>query len=353
MLQEITIDNWRALKDQGKHTTIDVRSPSEFRAASIPGSVNIPLFDDAERAEIGTLYKQVSVEAAKQRGLEIVSAKLPAFVRAFAAIPGKKTVFCWRGGMRSKTSATLVSLMGIQASRLTGGYRAYRQWVVDQLAQIEIKPTALVLHGNTGSGKTRLLRRLAEEGYPVLDLEAMAGHRGSIFGEIGMDAHNQKMFDALLIEGLLANRNESIMAIEAESRRIGKVILPEAVVAKKEEGIPIVIDLPIQERVKHIIEDYQPWQNPEACMNAFKRIKNRIHTPIAHEIQGCLETERYEAAVEMLLVYYYDPRYAHAAPYMDDRPCYRIQAKNADEAYSELLGIIQRHWGNGSGGVKG
>ncbi|RAP75924.1 tRNA 2-selenouridine(34) synthase MnmH [Paenibacillus montanisoli] len=342
MLQEITIENWRALKEQGALTTIDVRSPSEYRMASIPGSLNIPLFDDAERAEIGTLYKQTSVEAAKQRGLEIVSAKLPSFIGEFAAIPGKKAVFCWRGGMRSKTSATLVSLMGIHAYRLTGGYRAYRQWVVDQLTRIDIQPSVLVLHGNTGSGKTNMLRRLKEEGYPALDLEAMAGHRGSIFGEIGLDAHNQKMFDALLVEELLALRSKPFIAIEAESKRIGKVILPEPVIVKKESGIPIVIDLPLQERVRQIIEDYQPWHHPDACMAAFQRIKNRIHTPIAHEIQGCLETQRYEAAVEMLLVYYYDPRYAHATRYMDDRPIYHIKAKNAEEAYNELLGIIHR-----------
>ena len=154
MFQDITVEEWRTLREDKKATTIDVRSPSEFAAATIPGSLNIPLFDDAERAEIGTIYKQVSVEAAKQRGLEIVSAKLPTFIRSFAEVPGPKTVFCWRGGMRSKTTATVLSLMGIRAARLTGGYRAYRQWVVDRLATIDYKPRAYVLHGNTGCGKT-------------------------------------------------------------------------------------------------------------------------------------------------------------------------------------------------------
>ncbi|MBO7742684.1 tRNA 2-selenouridine(34) synthase MnmH [Paenibacillus sp. MWE-103] len=340
MFQDITLENWRALKDDGGITTIDVRSPSEFRSATIPGSLNIPLFDDEERAEIGTLYKQVSVEAAKQRGLEIVSAKLPAFIREFAGVPGKKAVFCWRGGMRSKTTATVLSLMGIHAYRLNGGYRAYRQYVVAELETMAFAPRAVVLHGNTGSGKTEILRRLKAQGRPVLDLEGMAGHRGSIFGEIGLHATNQKMFDALLLEELWATRNEPFFAVEAESRRVGKVVLPELVMRKKEAGVGILIELPLRERVLHIVGDYKPWENPEACLTAFKRIKARLHTPIAHEIQSCLEKESYEKAVELLLVHYYDPRYAHSAEQYEEAPRYVVRAGSVEEAYRETERIL-------------
>jgi tRNA 2-selenouridine synthase len=130
MFQDLTLEELTSLRRKKDLVLIDVRSNSEFEESTIPGSLNIPLFNDAERAEIGTLYKQVSIQAAKERGLEIVSAKLPGFIKQFEQIPGKKAVFCWRGGMRSKTTATVLSLMGIHAYRLTGGYRAYRQSIL-------------------------------------------------------------------------------------------------------------------------------------------------------------------------------------------------------------------------------
>lgn len=341
MFQEIALDKWRKLKDAGAVTTIDVRSPSEYALATIPGSLNIPLFDDDERAEVGTLYKQVSVEAAKARGLEIVSAKLPAFIKQFAAIPGKKTVFCWRGGMRSKTSATLLSLMGLEADRLTGGYRAYRQWVVHHLATMEYAPRALVLHGNTGCGKTVILRRLQEDGYPAIDLEGMAGHRGSVFGELGLRASNQKMFDGLLLEQLWAYAGQPVVAFEAESRRIGKVVLPDLIIGKKEQGLAILIDLPLEERVRQIVDDYKPWEQPEACKRAFQFIKARIHTPIAHEIQSCLDKESYETAVELLLTHYYDPKYRHSSQQYEIKPDHIIQARNVDDAYRDVESVMR------------
>ena len=134
--------------------------------------------------------------------------------------------------------------------------------VVDELESMAFSPRAIVLHGNTGCGKTAILRRLKEQGHPAIDLEGMAGHRGSIFGEIGLDARNQKMFDALLLEELRTYRDEPFVAVEAESRRIGRVVLPELVSRKKEAGLAILIELPLRERVLHIAEEYKPWENP-------------------------------------------------------------------------------------------
>lgn len=185
MFQDITIEELLTLQNKKEIVTIDVRSSSEFEDGTFPGSLNIPIFEDAERAEIGTLYKQVSVQAAKDRGLEIVSAKLPAFVKSFEQIKEPKAVFCWRGGMRSKTTATVLSLMNIRVYRLTGGIRAYRKWVVSTLEKLgDFKPPAHVILGNTGTGKTAILRSLLGEGYPVLDFEGMAGHRGSILEKL-------------------------------------------------------------------------------------------------------------------------------------------------------------------------
>ncbi|RKP58065.1 tRNA 2-selenouridine(34) synthase MnmH [Cohnella endophytica] len=340
MLQELSVQKLVAQRRAKEITLIDVRSPSEFEDSTIPGSLNIPLFDDGERAEIGTIYKQVSVEAAKQRGLEIVSAKLPAFINRFADIPGKKAVFCWRGGMRSKTSATLLSLMGIQADRLTGGYRAYRNWVVDTLGEMEFLPEAIVLHGNTGTGKTAVLRSLRERGYPVLDLEAYAGHRGSIFGKIGLKGHNQKTFDSLLVEELIELGDKPYILIEAESRRIGKVVVQEFLMSKKESGIHIVIEMPMAARVRHILEDYAPHEHPEDTLAAFKQIKSRIHTPVAAEIEACLQERNYAQAVELLIRFYYDPRYAHSFEQYDADRVSVVRATSVAQATDDVERLI-------------
>lgn len=314
---------------------IDVRSPSEFQDSTIPGSINIPFFDDQERAEIGTIYKQVSVQAAKDRGLEIISAKLPAFVKTFEKIKGQKAVFCWRGGMRSHTSATVLSLMGIRTYRLTGGFRAYRKWVVETLETMDFKPRVCVISGNTGAGKTAILRKLQEEGYPVLDLEAISGHRGSIFGHVGLRANNQKTFEALLVTNLLRLKDSPYFLVEGESKRIGKAVVPEFIVNKKETGTQLLIEMPLAERVRHIIEDYRPQENKAELLQAYRHIKDRIHTPIAKEIEAALHEDQFEHAVRLLLAYYYDPRYEHAMKKYEQEKVI-IQAKTIDEAVTAV-----------------
>lgn len=341
MFQDITVAEWLKLKKEQHCTVIDVRSPSEYADGTIPDSLNIPLFDDAERAEIGTLYKQSSAVDAKQRGLEIVSAKLPEYIQKIGSLPHSKVVFCWRGGMRSKTAATVLSLMGIKVYRLNGGVRAYRRWVSETLQDFSFKPYPIVIQGNTGTGKTELLLRLAAEDYPVLDLEGLAGHRGSIFGGIGKESRNQKTFESLLLARLLALQSSPYVLFEAESKRIGKVMVPDFLLDQKKAGSQIVIKLPMQERVKQILQDYKPWQHQEACLKAYERIKQRIHTPVAKQIQLHLEAEEYAPAVELLLQYYYDPRYAHSAKAYPDPPSHTIQAKHIDDACDQLKQCLQ------------
>ncbi|MFB9329648.1 tRNA 2-selenouridine(34) synthase MnmH [Paenibacillus aurantiacus] len=341
MFQDITIEELLARRDAGELTTIDVRSPSEYSDSTIPGSLNIPFFNDEERAEIGTLYKQTSIQAAKERGLAIISAKLPALIKEIGQIKGKKAVFCWRGGMRSKTTATVLSLMDIHVYRISGGFRAYRKWVVETLETFEIRPKAFVLHGHTGTGKTAILHRLAAEGYPVLDLEALAGHRGSIFGGAGMKARKQKAFEALLLERLIALQNEPYILFEAESKRLGKTVLPDFLMSKKENGTPIRIEMPMASRVKRIMEDY-PVAYKDEYLNGFYRIKSRIHTPIAAEIESCLQADRFEPAVRMLLESYYDPRYAYTADQYNAAPAWTVSAQTLDEAVHGVKAYLDR-----------
>ncbi|NGZ75182.1 tRNA 2-selenouridine(34) synthase MnmH [Saccharibacillus alkalitolerans] len=345
MFQDITIEELLAKRASGEISTIDVRSPSEYRSASIPGSVNIPLFDDEERAEVGTLYKQVGVEQAKDRGLQIASAKLPEFVRQFKEVEGQKAVFCWRGGMRSRTTATVLDLMGIRAYRLNGGFRAYRKWVVGQLDTFELNARAFVLNGNTGNGKTAILHRLREEGYPVIDLEGMAGHRGSVFGGIGVEARNQKTFDALLLERLMQIGDAPYILLEAESKRIGKVEVPAFLMKKKEQGVQLRVELPMEERIRHIIEDYRPEEHAEACMASFLRIKEHIHQPIAADIHRLMESGEYADAVRMMLEFYYDPKYEYSEGRLNPEATLEIRTATAEEAAERIKDILAAEFG--------
>ncbi|ALX49255.1 tRNA 2-selenouridine(34) synthase MnmH [Lentibacillus amyloliquefaciens] len=311
MFHDITLEELLKQQHNENHTIIDVRSPKEYNETTIPGSINIPVFSDEERAEVGTLYKQVGKETAKERGLEIMSAKLPEFIARFQEIDTPKTVFCWRGGMRSKTAATVVDLMGIDVSRLQGGVRAYRQWVVSELEKADFPPDIVVLNGNTGTGKTTLLHQLAEKGYPVIDLEGMAGHKGSIFGHIGVEPNIQKEFESQLVQSMRKLRDAPFVLIEGESKRIGKVTMPEFLFDKKEQSTQLFINLPVEQRVRNILDDYQPWNQPEKFIEAFDRIKKRIHTPVAKQIDEDLKEENYHQAIRLLLEYYYDPKYTH------------------------------------------
>ncbi|HEY4551932.1 MAG TPA: tRNA 2-selenouridine(34) synthase MnmH [Bacillaceae bacterium] len=340
MFKDIALTDLLALQKNENHTIVDVRSPGEFHEATIPGSINIPVFNNEERAEVGTLYKQVGKEAAMERGLAIFSQKLPAFISEFKQIETPVTVFCWRGGMRSKTAATVLDLMGIHANRLAGGVRSYRRWVVQTLEEADFPPRLFVLNGYTGTGKTAILRQLEDGGYPVIDLEKMAGHRGSIFGQIGLTPSNQKKFDSLLVEAMSIFQNEPFVFIEGESKRIGKVYIPDFLYKKKEQGLQLFIHLPIEERIKNILEDYQPWQYPERFKEAFQFIRKRMHTPIAKEVESNIENGHFESATELLLKYYYDPRYEHSIQNQPENGKIVIEAASKEEAFQRILDMI-------------
>jgi len=341
LVEDITVEQFVELLGRGDLTPIDVRSPGEFAEGTVPGSVNVPLFDNEERARIGTIYKQQSVEAAKEAGLEIVSAKLPAFIRELQGQPGRKAFFCWRGGMRSKTASTLYSILGGRVYRVQGGIRAYRRWVVETLQSYELKQPLLVLNGYTGTGKTNILRSLHAKGYPVLDLEGLAAHRGSIFGGVGLEPHNQRTFDSLLVHELIRLRHSPYILMEAESRRVGKAVLPEFLVDAKERAPQLFLELPMEARVTNIVSDYEPERFKAQCVEAFERIERKIHTPAARDIRDALARDDFREAVRGLLEYYYDPRYEHTiSEYGAERTV--IRAATTMEAERKIESYVKR-----------
>jgi tRNA 2-selenouridine synthase len=316
-MKELTVEQLMIIEHP---IIIDIRSPIEYKDGAIPGAINVPLFTDDERAEIGTIYKKEGQAAAKWRAMEVVSPKIPDLLHTIKdySTCGELVIHCWRGGMRSKAVVTFLEFAGIYAYRLVGGYKAYRQYILGSIPTM-FPEKAVVLHGLTGVGKTEVLKDLKDRGYPVLDLEDMAGHRGSIFGTIGLgDGHNQKTFDSLLFKGLQEIQGAEYFLIEAESKRIGKTVQPEELMDKKMNGININLETPFEQRVKQLVTEYvvpyenEPWYFEKISEGIEKVLRRVKDVDIRNSLLDTLDNKNYEKMIGILLEHYYDPRYDHA-----------------------------------------
>ena len=265
--------------------TIDVRSPAEFEHAHIPHALNLPLFDNEQRALIGTTYKKQSREAAIKVGLPLFGTKmLPMIETVEAWIKDRQKendltkptiyVHCWRGGMRSAAVAWLLDLYGYKVIQLTGGYKAYRNWV---LAQFTIPYSLKVLGGYTGSGKTEILHALQEKNYAVIDLEGLAHHKGSAYGAIGqLPQPSQEMFENLLAEKLLeVNKKQKSIWIEDESQRIGTVLIPTPLFHLMRNSTCYFMTIPFEQRLNFIVEGYGSFDQ-KSLIEATMRIQKRL-----------------------------------------------------------------------------
>lgn len=300
---------------------IDVRSPKEFKEGAIPQAINVPLLSDLERHEVGKIFKEKGERKARWRAMEIVSPKLPEMLKKIKKVAdGGKTpvLYCWRGGMRSKSVATFCEYAGLPANRLVDGYKGYRKYILEKTKEM-IPKKAIVIHGGTGVGKTEILYRLEEKGYPVLDLEKIANHRGSVFGSLGQgEPHTQKTFDSLLFEELTKLQKEPYFFVEAESRRIGRAIQPDELLQRLINGYHIQIVASNEKRVDRILAEYtEPYQGTDwyqdKVSEAFSYISKRItNKKITSSIYQAIEEKDYALVVEFLLEHYYDPRYKHS-----------------------------------------
>lgn len=296
---------------KGTYQLIDVRSPSEHKAETIPGSINLPLLDDEERTRVGTVYVNESADKAKKLGIEIVSKKLPDLYIKIIDLSNQYDnliFFCYRGGLRSKVLVSLLDSLGIRAFKLNGGYKRYRKYVIKALPEIVKKVNFVVIHGNTGTGKTQILKILNQKSMDVLDLEGCANHRGSFFGSIGLGKQNtQKMFESLIYESLSKSKS-SIVFVEGESRRIGRNIIPKYIFQKMWEGTHIKVESDLDIRVNNIINDYVNANNEE-LIKSLNFLKSTLGIKNIERYADMIRKFEYEDVVRELMIKYYDPLY--------------------------------------------
>jgi tRNA 2-selenouridine synthase len=322
---------------------IDVRSPSEFAAGHIPSAVNVPLFADDERAIVGTIYKQKGQQSAIDKGMEFVEPKMAALANAAKsiAIDDKVGVYCWRGGMRSNRTAWWFEENGLQCSVLTGGYKAYRNWALEDFG----KPKNLVvLDGPTGSGKTEILHALKAAGEQIIDLEGFANHKGSAFGGIGLGKQpSSQQFQNDLHHELAHLDTEKRIWIEREGMTVGKVYLPQQLWYKMRESTAVAIEVPLSVRVERLVKDYGSAPK-DLLENGIRKLQQKLggqHMKTALELLN--ENELDEVA--KVLLNYYDKRYSFSKEkYLERKPLIiELDSNDANENASQLIALANEH----------
>ncbi|MBM4761965.1 tRNA 2-selenouridine(34) synthase MnmH [Bacillus sp. B15-48] len=346
-MKDIKVDE---LVQSKGYIPVDVRSPIEYAEAAIPGSVNIPLFTNEERQEIGIIYKNEGNQTARWRAMEIVTPKLPSIlseIKNLETADAKTVIYCWRGGSRSKSVATFFELAGHLAIRLDGGYRAYRNYILEQIPKL-LPSKAIILHGLTGTGKTNTLKWLQDKGYPVVNLEEIANHRGSLFGSIGIgEGFNQKTFDALLFQRLLEIKGADYFIVEAESKRIGRASQPQLMLERKASGFHFLIQCSYENRIERIFSEYvlphkrEDWFHTE-IREKLNRIEKRIKKPdIIQSIKQAVSDRSYKDLISILLTHYYDPKYLYTLKdYSGDFIC--INGDDSEQAASEIVSVLDK-----------
>ena len=304
--EAIPVNNF--LEQSQQKLVIDVRSPIEFKKGHMPGALNIPLFDDLERAEIGTLYKAKGKEDAVMRGLEIVSPKLTTFITEAKENTQNKgvLVYCFRGGMRSNSFGWLLNTAGLETQIMEGGYKAYRNHV---LKQFEKNHKILLLGGATGSGKTEILKCLKQD-IPILDLEGLAHHKGSAFGGIGQPAQlPQQLFENSFYNDLKEVDASKYVLIEDESMSIGYNKIPYAFWLQMKEAPIIKIMMPFDLRVNRLVNEYGK-EDVEKLKQSVRNISQQLGPNNAKDCLQWLDEGKL-ADVAALTLKYYDKAYEY------------------------------------------
>ena len=311
----------RWLLDHPDTAVVDVRSPGEFTQGHIPGAINIPLFSDDERAIVGTLYKQQGRTEAIQRGLEFATDKADALAESIAEAAGESpfVIHCWRGGMRSRGVARLCDQRNLKPKLLNGGYKSFRQLVLQSFEQ---RRQIVLLTGKTGTGKTILLEKLHDAGEQTIDLEGLAVHRGSVFGAIpGRDQPTTEQFENLLFPQWQLLDPLRPVWIEGESQAIGRVHVPHHLFQQMVSAPIALVEASRESRIKFLLKDYQVVSDKD-LIEAVQRLKKRLGgLRLQQAIDAIQAGNRHEFA--NLTLDYYDKSYGKA-----------LQHRHSDEIHT-------------------
>ncbi len=299
---------------QAFDTLIDARSEGEFAEDHLPGAVNWPTLNNDERRDIGTLYKQVNAFEAKKRGAAIAARNIAAHIeREVIDKPKdwKPLTYCWRGGQRSGALSLILSQIGFRVTLVEGGYKAFRAAVVQDIPRLVQQLNWRVVCGTTGSGKTRLLQALAAQGAQVIDLEALANHRSSVLGAIpGLAQPTQKRFDTLIWEALRRFDSTRPVFVESESKKVGNVVLPLALVDAMRASPCLNLVLPDAQRVALLLEDYDFFVRDvdHFCerLQVLAEFRGKV---LVERWQAAVRAGDFETVVQELLTQHYDPAY--------------------------------------------
>jgi tRNA 2-selenouridine synthase len=323
---------------------LDARSPAEYAEDHVPGAVSCPVLDDAERARVGTLYRQISPFAAKRIGAALVARNIAHHLET-TLVDQPRTwrplVYCWRGGKRSGALAHVLREVGWEARTLEGGYKAYRRYVVEQLAERPGAFTYRVIQGVTGSGKSRLLRALARAGAQVLDLEDLAAHRGSVLGNLPERAQpSQKMFESRVLAALAPLDRARPVYVEGESRKIGQLQVPAALIETMRASDCVLLEAGLETRVALLMDEYRHFFADPAALGTQLDCLAELHG--RERIEGWKQLVArgdWRAFVARLLEEHYDPAYRRSAArnFVRLPEAEILQVRSADDAAFEQL----------------
>ncbi len=341
MISEIEIDKF--LKLQNNIPVIDVRSPSEFKKGHLPHAVNVALFSDTERADIGTTYKQVSKEKAYRLGLKYIKPKLQSLLKKTQhAAPSKKiAIYCWRGGYRSHAFAEYLQTNGfLQIYIISGGYKAFRNYV---LKSFDKNIKLMVLGGFTGSGKTEILKLLDNKALQVIDLESLACHKGSAFGNIDQKPQpTVEQFENNLFWKWKNLDFSKPVWVEDEGHNIGKVKIPINLYYKMRSDTVIFLDIPKKERAQNLVKQYSEFDN-KLLEESIIKIKKKLGDQNKKTALEMLKKNNY-FEVAMIMLNYYDKYYMKGLSARDNRKVFTLKLKstNTEENTKILLKYIEK-----------
>lgn len=329
---------------------IDVRSPGEFAEDHLPGAVNLPVLSDAERAQVGTVYVQQSRFTARRLGAAHVARNVAHHLEtALADRPGgfRPLVYCWRGGMRSNAMATILSQVGWRTTVLAGGYRTYRRLVVERLYDSELPLDFVLLDGQTGSGKTEVLGRLAGLGLQTLDLEALAAHRGSLFGALaGRAQPSQKLFESRLLAALDGFEPGRPVVAEAESSKIGDRMVPPALWSRLAQAPRIELEAPRPDRARYLVATYGDLIADRRALDAaFVRLPVRPSADRLARWRAMADAGAFAELAEAIMGLHYDPAYdrarkKHARPLLGAVPLVPADSASQADAAAEIVRLL-------------